>query len=368
MTTDDPFTPTRRSFVGGALALGALPTGVAAAAAPTLIGGTYANEGGPGLVSLQVGAHGITAGAAIARIGNASFGVKSARNRLRYLVDEQTHGGLGVYDGAFRQLAERPTLGADPCHAALSPDGTMLAVANYSSGSVALWRLDRAGLPRGDARLVQHEGRGPNSERQAGPHAHWVGFAAGGKLLHSVDLGADAIFAHHLDAATGTVTHTSIAYRAVAGSGPRHLAHHPRLPIAYLVAELANSVTILRSQADGTFAAHGMVSTLPAAFHGDSAAAHIALNRAGTRLYVSNRGHNSIAIFAIGAEGGLQLLQHIDCGGNWPRLFVLLEDQGMMLVANQRSGTISRLNIMADGRLATTNQRAKVSGIAFIGA
>ncbi|WP_267395441.1 MULTISPECIES: lactonase family protein [unclassified Sphingomonas] len=365
---DNSSIPTRRSFVGGALALGALPTGAAAAPAPTLIGGTYANEGGPGLVSLKVGANGIVAGAAIARIGNASFEVKSARRGIHYLVDEQTQGGLGVYDGAFRQLAKRPTLGADPCHAALSPDGTMLAVANYSSGSVALWRLDRAGLPQGDAQLVRHEGRGPNSERQAGPHAHWVGFAANGTLLHSVDLGADAIFAHHLDAATGAVTHTSIAYRAVAGSGPRHLARHPRLPVAYLVAELANTVTILRSRADGTFAARSVVSTLPAAFHGDSAAAHISLNRAGTRLYVSNRGHNSIAVFAVDADGDLRLLQHIDSGGNWPRLFVLLDDQGTMLVANQRSGTIARLNIMADGRLATTDQRAKVAGIAFIGA
>jgi 6-phosphogluconolactonase len=127
-------------------------------------------------------------------------------------------------------------------------------------------------------------------------------------------------------------------------------------------------VTILRNRADGTFAARGVVSTLPAAFHGDSAAAHIALNRAGTRLYVSNRGHNSIAVFAVDADGDLRLLQHIDSGGNWPRLFVLLDDQGTMLVANQRSGTIARLNIMADGRLATTDQRAKVAGIAFIGA
>jgi 6-phosphogluconolactonase len=366
MTTMDPSSPpSRRAFIGGALAFGALPP--RGAASPPLLAGTYTNAGGAGLISVQLGAASVAAGAAIGKIANASFGVKDARRGIRYLVDEQTQGGLGVYDRAFRQLAERPTLGADPCHAALSPDGTMLAVANYSSGSVALWRLDRAGLPRGDAELVSHEGHGPNSERQAGPHAHWVGFAAGGTLLHSVDLGADAIFAHHLDAASGTVSDTSIAYRAVAGSGPRHIARHPRLPVAYLVAELANTVTILRSQAVGSFAARGVVSTLPTGFRGDSAAAHIVLNRAGTRLYVSNRGHNSVAVFAVDADGGLRLLQHISCGGDWPRLFLLLEDQRTILVANQRSGTISRLGITADGRLTATDQRAKVAGIAFIG-
>jgi 6-phosphogluconolactonase len=110
-------------------------------------------------------------------------------------------------------LARVPTLGADPCHVALSPDGRALAVANYSSGTVALWKLDpRSGLPIGEAERIVHAGSGPNQERQAGAHAHWVGFAPGAPLLHSVDLGADAVFAHHFDPRSGGLAKTTVAY------------------------------------------------------------------------------------------------------------------------------------------------------------
>ncbi|KTF68776.1 MULTISPECIES: lactonase family protein [unclassified Sphingomonas] len=354
----------RRALVGSALALGALPTRLFAETGARLLAGTYTQEGGPGLVPLTAGARGWTAGPADAAIRNASFGVRSTVTGLRYLLDEQQQGGLGIYDAGHKRIGGGSTLGADPCHAALSPDGATLAVANYSSGSVALWRLDRrTGLPTGAPHSIAHEGSGPNRGRQAAPHAHWVGFAGNG-LLHAVDLGADAIFAHRLEArGVGT---TTIAYRAEPGSGPRHLARHPRMPIAYLVAELANTVTILQARPDGSFAARGVVSTLPAGFNGASAAAHIALNRAGTRLYVSNRGHDSIAVFAIASDGGLTPIQHAGCGGHWPRLFLLLEARGELLVANQRSGNVARLPMERAGRLGTASHGPTVPGVAFL--
>jgi 6-phosphogluconolactonase len=285
------------------------------------------------------------------------------------LLDEQEKGRLGVYDRGFRRLGDFSTLGADPCHAALSPDGGMLAVANYSSGSVAVWRIDRrTGRPLGEAQLATHTGSGPNRARQAGPHAHWVGFAMGGKLLHAVDLGADAIFAHVLDRRSGAIVSSSVAYQAPAGSGPRHLARHPSLPVAYLVSELANTVTTLATRPDGTFAANGIVSTLPPAFVGPSTAAHIAVNKSGTRLYVSNRGHDSIAVFAIDADGGLTLLQHVGSGGRGPRLFLLIEEREEMLVANQRSGNIARLPLGKDGRLGTALDGPAIPGVVFLSA
>jgi 6-phosphogluconolactonase len=190
----------------------------------------------------------------------------------------------------------------------------------------------------------------------------------GGKLLHAVDLGADAIFAHMLDPRSGTIVSTSLAYRAPAGSGPRHLARHPRLRIAYLVSELANTVTILTARADGTFAAKGSVSTLPAGFTGPSTAAHIAVNNSGTRLYVSNRGHDSIAVFAIGADGGLTLLQHVGSGGQGPRLFLPVEKRGELLVANQRSGNVARLPLSSDGRLGAAAYGTAIPGVVFLSA
>jgi 6-phosphogluconolactonase len=360
--------PCRRSVVGGLLALGVVPARSIAADRGGLFAGTYANEGGAGLVPLVASGDGWRGGTAIAAIRNVSFGANGARRRLRYLLDEQQQGALGIYDAAFRRLAGASTQGADPCHAALRADGGVLAVANYSSGSVAVWALDAAtGLPRGAAQLVRHEGSGPDRERQAAPHAHWVGFTTDGATLHSVDLGADAIFAHRIDPSTGRVADTSIAYRAAPGSGPRHLARHPRVPVAYLVAELANTVTVLRAAPDGTFAKQAVVSTLPADFRGASAAAHIALNAAATRLYVSNRGHDSIAVYEVARDGGLRLLQHVGCGGHWPRFLRLLERQKVMLVANQRAGTITRLPLRRDGTLGSASTIVAVPGVAFIG-
>lgn len=354
--------------MGAAVTASVLPSRLLAQNTRPVLAGTYAQEGGAGLIALEPSAGGWTAARRLATIRNASFGIRNDATGIRYLVGEQAEGKLGIYGRDLRQVATRPTLGADPCHVALSADGRRLAVANYSSGSVALWQLDaKTGLPLGEAQRIVHEGSGPNKERQAGAHAHWVGFAAADSLLHSVDLGADAVFAHRIDPGLGRVTETVIAYGAQPGSGPRHLARHPRLPIAFLVAELANTVTILQAHADGTFRARGVVSTLPNGFAGESAAAHIAINRAGTRLYVSNRGHNSIGVFAIGGDGALTLLQHIDCGGNWPRMFLMLEERGEMLVANQRSGDVACLRIGSDGRLrAASSPNVRVPGVAYL--
>lgn len=359
---------TRRTVVGGLIALGAMPGRIAAAGNERLIAGSYANEGGAGLVPLIPTAKGWETGAAHPTIRNASFGVTGRGQRIRYLLDEQKSGTVGIYDASFTRIAIHSTHGADPCHVALAPGGNMLAVANYSSGSVALWPLDPAtGLPRGWPQVVAHQGSGPNAARQAGPHAHWVGFTTDESILHSVDLGADAVFAHRIDRGTGRSVGTTVAYRAAPGSGPRHLARHPRLPIAYLVAELANTITVLRASRDGTFAHRATVSTLPAGFRGTSFGAHIALNAAGSRLYVSNRGHDSIAVYAVGPDGGLRLLQHVDCGGHWPRFFLLREAQREMLVANERSGGIARLPLRGDGSLAEATNRTRLPGVVFLG-
>jgi 6-phosphogluconolactonase len=144
------------------------------------------------------------------------------------------------------------------------------------------------------------------------------------------------------------------------------MAWHPRLPVAYLFAELGNTVTVLRAGADGGFTAGATLSTLPAGFSGASYGAHIAVNRAGTRLYLSNRGHDSIAVFAIAHDGGLSLIQHVSCGGHWPRLFLLREDRGELLVANERSGNVAVLRILADGRLGEPVRGPAVAGVVFL--
>lgn len=367
MSGSDPIQCSRRAVLAGGAALVASRAFAAAPVPTELIAGTYAREGGKGLYTLTASAGGWLVGPAAASIQNVSFGTRSSRLGLAYLVSENDRGEVEVFDHASAMRAERATLGSGPCHVALSPDGSALAAANYSSGDVSVWALDKAtGLPKGEAQLLKHEGSGPNAERQSGPHAHWVGFTKDLRWLHSVDLGADAIFAHAYDATAQKAGETKIAYRAPSGSGPRHLARHPSLATCYLASELSNTLTVLAAANDGTFRAVDTMSTLPTGFAGHSQVAHIAINAAGTRLYISNRGHNSVAVFALAPDGGARLNQHVESGGDWPRFFLLLEDRGEMLVANERSGTVARLAIGRDGRLRPVPGVAAVPGVAFL--
>jgi 6-phosphogluconolactonase len=359
----------RRTLIAAAAATAVSPT-LAAAAPETLrlFASGYAAEGGLGLTPIRFDptTDRLTAEPPQAAIVNASFGAYSSRFGLHYMLDEQTAGRLAAYGAGWTKQGEVETGGADPCFVTLDARQSCLAVANYSSGSVAVVRLDPAtGRPL-TAQVVLHQGHGPNASRQAGAHAHWVGFSPDQRWLHAVDLGADAIFAHPFDAEQGRIAPGFVAYAAPAGSGPRHLVRHPHAARAYLVSELANTVTVLEPSPDGRFRALGAVSTLPQGFAGHSQAAGIAIDAAGRRLYVSNRGHDSIAVFALDEAGAPNLIQHIASGGDWPRFFLLIDAQRRLITANERSGDLAVFRIATDGRLEDTAQRLKVPGVAFL--
>lgn len=255
-------------------------------------------------------------------------------------------GWLGGYDRDWRALgAIVGTSGSEPVHLAIDPARRLAAVADYGAGTVSLHRIAH-GIP-GPAQVVRHEGRGPDAERQAGPHAHWVGFGRDGRWLYAVDLGADAVFAHRVE--RGRIVDTRIAYRAPPGSGPRHIAWHPTLPLAYLACELVNRVTTLAIGTDGMFTAVDSRPTLarPAKVY----AGHIAVDADGRMLYVSNRGPNTIAAFDLADPRRPELVQEAPCGGDWPRFFLLRPTYGDMLVGNERSPAMAVLPVGRDGRL-----------------
>jgi 6-phosphogluconolactonase len=330
-----------------------------------LVAGTYMMDGGKGLHRLTLEGEGWQAGPPFQPLPNSSFGTRSPRTGHLYFVSEVRRGLLAIYDRDGRELATRET-GAGPCHVALGPDEATLVTANYGGGNITLFQLDEAGLPIGEPQSAQHEGRGPNAARQPHAEAHWSGFSKDRRWLYVPDLGADAVFVHGFDAATLTLGEMRIAYRAPPGSGPRHMARHPRLPLYYLVSEMASTLTLLAPQEDGTFRALGIQSTLPPGYSGQSTLAHIVMNAAATRLYISNRGHNSIAVFALARDGSARLIQNADTGGDWPRSFVLMEDRREMLVGNQHTGEIARMSIDRDGLLRLTPDRIAVPGVAFL--
>jgi 6-phosphogluconolactonase len=254
-------------------------------------------------------------------------------------------GRLIGFDRGWRPRGEAATGGGEPVHLAIAPDRSVAAVADYSGGTVSLYRL-RGGVP-GAATLIRHRGSGSDASRQAGPHPHWVGFDADGRWLYVVDLGADAVVAHRIE--QGRPVETRIAWQAPAGSGPRHLAWHPTKRLAYVVSELVSTLTTLRIEADGMLTSLDVQPTLPAGSKGY--VGHIAIDPRGRRLYASNRGPNTIAVFALDDPLRPRLIEQAPCGGDWPRFFLLRPEAGEMLVANERSPAMAVLPLGRDGRL-----------------
>jgi 6-phosphogluconolactonase len=259
-----------------------------------------------------------------------------------------------------------PTFGAEPCYVTLNPDESWLAVANYGSGSIALFRLDeQTGLPLQPPSVRQNVGGGPVENRQDSAHAHCVCFSPDQRWLYHVDLGTDEVLAYAFDPATGSIGAPRIAFHAPAGAGPRQLVFHPAAPAALLLCELASTLTVL-DVGDGSLTARQVVSTLPHGFVGESLAGHLSINAASNRAYVTNRGHDSIAVFSWDTAGVVNLLQHAPSGGGSPRSFVLLEREQQLIVANEEGGNVTVFQLGADGTLLPLSMDIAAPGAVFL--
>lgn len=251
---------------------------------------------------------------------------------------------LGAQPGEASELARRPSGGDSPCHLVFDPRGELLAVANYSSGTARLIPRSTDGGLGEPGPVARHSGTGPNPKRQEGPHAHSTIFTPDGRFAIVADLGLDRLVVYRFDE-TGALTRQGEGV-VHAGAGPRHMVWHPGGKLLYVANELDNTVsTFAYDSAEGTLMEQGHLTTLPAgAPHNQVADIH--LDAAGERLYVSNRGHNSIAVFTVGADGALSPLAIRSCGGDWPRNFALSPDGRFVVVANQNSGELAVLPVL----------------------
>ncbi|MDE2184270.1 MAG: lactonase family protein [Alphaproteobacteria bacterium] len=362
--------PSRRAVTQGLLAAALASQAAAASQEVHLFVGTYASPNG-GLFPLTYRPAGDEwiLGQPDKSIVNASFGTYSKRFDVHYLLDEQKVGQVGAYrcsNGTWTRLGGVPTNGSSPCYVSLDRAERCMVVANYDSGSIGFCRLDpKSGMPSA-AEMHQDRGSGPNKDRQEGPHAHWARFSPDQTLLYTIDLGADRVFAYPFDPKNSRLGPVFAAYEAPPGSGPRHMVFHPRLPITYLASELAGTLTVLRRMPDGTLSRQQMLSALPAGFTAHNQTAHIAIDRRGRRVYVSNRGHNSIAIFDIAADGRATAAGHVPTGGDWPRYFLLMEDHRRLVVANERSGDLVVFELARDGGLVPSGRKLAVPRPAFL--
>jgi 6-phosphogluconolactonase len=313
---------------------------------------------------------------------NPSFLAIHPNGRVLYAVNEVTeHNGkaTGVVSafaiardtGALTRLNEQPSEGGAPCYVSVDRGGHALLVANYVGGNVALLPIQADGALARATHVVQHRGTGggPNKERQDVPHAHCIVPDPSNRFALAADLGVDRVFVYRAnfdDGNGGTLHHiegTDAVMRP--GAGPRHLAFHPKLPLVFVANELDSTVTTLRFDAErGALSALKTRSTLPAGWTGANYPAdiHFASSGGGRTLYVSNRGHNSIAVFSVAdATGAVALEQVVPTEGDWPRNFSLDPTGRWLLVANQRSGSVVVFaRDQASGRLTQTAQRIAV--------
>ncbi len=231
----------------------------------------------------------------------------------------------------------------DPVTSQWISAGKNVLVANYGSGSVACLPIQTNGRLSPASSFIQHEGKGADASRQEGPHAHSINLDQANKFALVADLGLDQVRVYQFHAEKGSLTPNDPPFATVApGSGPRHLAFHPGGRFAYVISEMANTVTVFGYDSGrGTLSRIQTISTLPADFQGTSYTAEVQVHPSGKFVYGSNRGHDSIAIFVVDpATGKLATAGHQSTLGKNPRNFALDPTGAYLLAENQDSNSI----------------------------
>ncbi len=308
-----------------------------------------------------------------AEVASPSFLAVHPSGSYLYAVGETGGGNVagGVHAFAIeshgsqlRHLNTQPSGGAGPCHLVVDATGRNVLVANYGGGSVAVLPIEQDGRLAEPSCIVQHEGSSVNPQRQEAPHAHSINLDPGNRFAFAADLGLDQVLVYRFDSEAGTLTPNDPPYAKVAaGAGPRHFAFHPSGNWAYVINELANTVT-----AFGYDAQHGVlreiqtISTLPPEFKDPSYTAEVVVHPSGKFLYGSNRGHDSLAIFSIdGRSGELKLVGHEPTGGKTPRNFAAEPTGKYVLVANQATDSVFVFEVdMHSGKLKRVGEGLKV--------
>jgi 6-phosphogluconolactonase len=268
--------------------------------------------------------------------------------------------------GNLTLLNQQTSGGAGPCHITVDKEGKNVLIANYGGGSAEVLPVNDKGALDKPSCFMQHKGKGSNPSRQEGPHAHSVNLDAANHFAVVADLGLDQLRVYRFDPKTGTITpNDPPAYETEPGAGPRHFTFHPDGKHAYVINELACTVTALEYDAEkGILKKVQTISTLPkGAKKEDSySTAEVQVHPSGKFLYGSNRGHNTIAAFAIDPKTGeLTLIGHQGKRVKTPRNFGIDPTGTYLLVGNQDGGNIVVFKIdPKSGELMETGNSAEV--------
>jgi 6-phosphogluconolactonase len=267
--------------------------------------------------------------------------------------------------GQLTRINRQPSGGMGPCHVSVDASGRCVLVANYRGGSVAALRIREDGGLEPAATVIQHHGSSVHPKRQEGPHAHSINPDPTNRFALAADLGLDRVLLYRLDPNAASLKPASTPFVTLPpGSGPRHLAFHPDGKSCFVINELLSTLAVFQYDATtGTLTARQTVSTLPAEFAGQNTTAEVQVHPSGRFVYGSNRGHDSIAVFAIASETGeVSLVEHESTAGESPRNFRIDPSGRFLLAANQNSDNVVVFRIdPQDGSLAPTGSQIGVS-------
>jgi 6-phosphogluconolactonase len=316
----------------------------------------------------------LTEAVLIAETENPSFLALHPTQPLLYCVNELTdfagkpQGAISAFSidattGDLRFINQQPSGGGAPCHLNVDAGGRYVLAANYMGGNTVVLPIGEDGRLHEASCLIQHEGDGPDKQRQEAPHAHSVNLGPSNQKAYVADLGTDKIWVFNFDAQHGRLTPASPAFASgVPGGGPRHLAFHPSAKYAWSNNEMTATVmSFHRDPKTGGLERFQELSTLPEGDTGRRSTAECLVHPSGKYVYVSNRGHDSIAAFSVGDDGRLERVQIQNSGGEEPRNFFIMPDGKWLLAANQNSDTVVVFRIRGDGTLEQTAEQIPVS-------
>ena len=267
--------------------------------------------------------------------------------------------------GELSHLNNRTTGGGGACHVTVAPSGTVVLVANYGGGSVTSVPINEDGSLGEPASFIQHEGSSVNPRRQKGPHAHSINASPDSRFVYAADLGLDKVLIYKLDSKSGSMTANKGGEFAKVdpGAGPRHFAMTADGEFAYVINELTSSVTAFRRDiGTGALTTLQTLTTLPKDFDGNNSTAEVLVHPNGKFLFGSNRGHDSIASFAIEKGGKLSVIGHTPIGGKTPRGFSIDPTGAYLIACGQNSGTVHVFKIdQESGELESIGDPIKVS-------
>ena len=250
---------------------------------------------------------------------------------------------IDTISGKLSPLNQQPSYGTDPCYISTDQSGQYIFVANYGDGVISVYPVNTDGSIGDSIQVIRHAGRSINPQRQEGPHVHAALVSEDNRFVYVPDLGIDRVMIYKLDTATGKLTPADVPWAEVKpGSGPRHIAIRPDGKFAYLAEELGSTTAVfLRDTFDGSLTEIQRIPSIPVDYTKENSNADIHTDNEGRYLYISNRGHNSIAIYSINQPTGMLSLAGFEpVRGDHPRNFMIDATGDLMLVANRNTDQI----------------------------